>query len=176
MESKPPKPFAWNFCPICGAELAVAHDGQSDRPHCPRCHRFYYRNPVPAAACFVRRPTGELLFAQRAVEPCKGEWTLPGGFVELGETTEEAALRELREETGLIARSARLIGVSTRQSPLSGAIMVLGYLIEEWDGEQDMRPDTDAMDLRFFHRHERPDPPFRVHRDLLQIYDTLFPD
>ncbi len=168
-----PKPFAWNFCGICGNELIIAHDGQSDKPHCPDCSRFYYRNPIPAACCFVRRAPDELLFAQRAVHPCKGEWTLPGGFVELGETTEEAALRELLEETNLRASSARLIGVSTKQSPVSGAIMVLGYIVDQWEGEDEMRPDTDAMDLRFFKKDERPNLPFSVHRELLDIYDRL---
>ncbi len=168
-----PKPFAWNYCGTCGNELVIAYDGQSDKPHCPDCRRFYYRNPVPAACCFVRRGKDELLFAQRAVHPCKGEWTLPGGFVELGETTEEAVLRELLEETQLRATRGRLIGVSTKQSPGHGAIMVLGYIIDEWEGEEDMAPDTDAMALQFFKKSERPEMPFSVHRDLLAIYDAM---
>lgn len=172
-EYEPPAPFDWRFCGTCGLALVLQHDGQSVRPHCVACRRFYYRNPVPATCCFVRRAPDELLFAQRAVHPCKGEWTLPGGFVELGETTEEAALRELREETNLRATRARLLGVSTKQSPISGAILVLGYVIDEWEGEEDMRPDTDAMALRFYRREERPPVPFRVHQELLEIYDRL---
>lgn len=171
MEFLPPKPFEWNHCAICGNALIVAHDGQEDRPHCPDCRRFYYRNPIPAACCFVRRAPDELLFAQRAVEPCKGMWTLPGGFIELGETSEEAALRELYEETSLRAKTATLLGVSTKQSPISGAVMLLGYLIEEWHGE--LHPDTDAMDLRFFRKSDRPDVPFSSHRDLIRLYDSL---
>jgi len=169
-----PEPFAWNFCGICGDALIIAHDGQSEKPHCPKCRRFYYRNPVPAACCFVRRGEDELLFAQRAVHPCYGEWCLPGGFVEIDETTHEAALRELREETSLCASNAKLIGVSTKQSPISGSIMVLGYVIEEHEWEGDLVPDTDAMDLRFYKRHERPPLPFSVHRELIEIYDSLY--
>ena len=170
MSYVPPEPFAWNYCSICGDVLIQAHDGQSERPHCPRCRRFYYRNPIPAACCFVRRADDELLFVQRAVHPAKGEWTLPGGFVELGETTAEAALRELYEETGLTGRDPELVGVSTKQSPVSGAIMVLGYEVRVWEGE--LRPDTDASDLRFFRTHERPGLPFSVHRELLEIFDA----
>jgi len=165
-----PEPFHWNYCGTCGDALIITFDGQSDKPHCVRCRRFYYRNPVPAACCFVRRAPDELLFAQRAVEPCKGEWCLPGGFVELGETTEEAALRELYEETGLRSEKAQLLGVATRQSPHSGAILVLGYLIDDYEGE--LRPDSDATDLRFYRRHERPPVPFSVHRELLDLYDA----
>lgn len=148
----------------------MAHDGQSDKPHCPACRRFFYHNPVPAACCFVSRGPGELLFARRAVEPCKGEWCLPGGFIELGESSEEAALRELREETNLRARRAQLLGVSTRQSPISGAVLVLGYMVDEWDGEEDMRPDSDASELAFYARPSWPALAFSVHRDLLEQY------
>jgi len=173
MSEQYPEPFVWRYCPICGQALVHADDGQSPRPHCPDCRRFYYRNPVPATACFVAREDGMLLFARRAVDPCRGEWCLPGGFVELGETTEEAALRELREETNLRADRVRLIGVSTHQSAVSGAVLVLGYVVEAWRGIETMRPDTDAMELRFFPREERPPLPFAVHRDLLAIYDRL---
>ena len=166
-----PEPFHWNHCGTCGRPLVVAYDGQSEKPHCPACRRFYYRNPVPAACCFVPRGDGELLFVQRAVEPCKGGWSLPGGFIELDETPEAAALRELREETNLIARRARLLGVSSRQSPVSGAILVLGYVVDEWDGEADMRPDSDALSLAFFPRDARPELAFHVHRELLSLYD-----
>ncbi len=171
MTEQPPEPFAWRFCPICGKALAHDHDGQSAQPHCASCRRFYYLNPVPATCCFVARSDGALLFARRAVAPCKGRWCLPGGYLELGETAEEGALRELREETNLRASRVRLLGVSTHPSPVSGAVMVLGYVVEDWTGLGGMRPDTDASELRFFRLEERPALPFAVHRDLLALYD-----
>ncbi|MBI5095902.1 MAG: NUDIX hydrolase [Candidatus Hydrogenedentes bacterium] len=165
-----PEPFAWNYCPICGAKLESRDDGQSERPSCDVCRRFYYRNPIPAACCFVQRGD-DLLFVQRAVEPCKGLWSLPGGFVELGETTDEAALRELEEETGLRGRGAQLIGASTKQSRHTGAVTVLAYLIAQWEGA--LTAATDASDAGFFSREERPPLAFEAHRDLLKIFDAL---
>jgi 8-oxo-dGTP diphosphatase len=171
MSYVPPEPFQWNHCGTCGLALVIAHDGETDKPYCPRCRRFYYRNPVPAACCFVARPNGDLLLTQRSVEPCKGEWTLPGGYIELGETPEEAALRELREETNLFAERATLLGVSTRQSPAAGGIIVIGYIVDAWTGEDRMQPGTDAMALAFFSPESRPALAFSVHRELLDLYD-----
>ncbi len=169
--SSHPAQFIWNHCPICGDALVNAHDGQSDRPHCPRCFRFYYSNPVPAACCFLTNDNGELLLVQRSVEPRRGLWTPPGGFVEIGETTDEAALRELEEETGLRGTGTRLIGVTSRSSKLTGGIVVLGYKVDQWEG--DMIARTDAMDLGFFAPDARPPIAFEVHQELLVIYDDL---
>lgn len=162
--------FEWNFCAICGEELIEADDGQSDRPHCPPCNRFYYSNPVPAACCFLTNEAGELLLVQRSVEPRKGMWTLPGGFVEVGETTEEAALRELEEETALVGSGTNLLGVSSLGSK-HGGVIVVAYTVDEWHGE--MTPDTDAMDLGFFSTENRPPIAFEVHHQLLAVYDAL---
>ena len=163
--------FSWNFCAICGQELVHAHDGQSDRPHCTTCVRFYYSNPVPAACCFLTNEAGELLLVQRSVEPRRGLWTLPGGFVEAGESTEEAALRELKEETNLTGRNPRLMGLTSRSHPLTPGIIVIGYLVDDWEG--DIVVDTDAMDYGFFSRENRPQIAFEVHQDLIAIYDNL---
>lgn len=146
------------------------HDGEALRPQCERCERFYYSNPVPAACCIVTSGDS-LLLVQRAVEPCRGEWTLPGGFVEVGETTEEAVLRELYEETGLHGQGLQLLGVSTQPSKMTGAVMVLGYRVLAWEGEPEAR--SDALAFGFFSKAERPPLAFQAHRDLLAIFDAL---
>ncbi len=163
-----PKPFEWNYCAICGEPLELSSDGEKERPYCETCGRFYYRNPLPAVCAILTRGD-ELLLVQRAVDPCRGHWSLPGGFVELGETTEEALIREMREETALEVRGLRLIGVSTQHSLHYGGVMVLGYAVQEWSGEP--HPDSDALDIRFYTPDERPPLPFPAHRELLAIFD-----
>jgi len=152
--------------------LIARDDGEHDRPYCQSCSRFYYFNPVPAACCFV--PDGnKLLFVQRAVEPCKGMWTLPGGFVELGETAEEGALRELFEETNIVGRNTRLLGISTQSSRQSGSVIILGFLVDDWEGSPVAQ--SDASHVGFFPKENRPPIAFQAHKDLLEIYDSLKP-
>ena len=163
--------FQWNFCPICGKELSEADDGESMRPNCAPCDRFYYSNPIPAACCFLENAGGELLFVQRSVEPRRGMWTFPGGFIETGETTVEAALRELKEETNLDGKGVQLFGAATRSSRQRGGVIVLGYRVETWKGE--MVAAMDAMDLGFFTPGNRPGLAFEVHMELLETYDKM---
>ena len=70
-----------------------------------------HRQPALAADCVVFDPQGRLLLIRRKNPPFQGQYALPGGFVDYGETTEQAAARELAEETGLAAVALSLIGV-----------------------------------------------------------------
>ncbi|HOJ32519.1 MAG TPA: NUDIX domain-containing protein [Candidatus Hydrogenedentes bacterium] len=168
-DAKPP--FQWKYCPQCGNLLKMCFDGENQRPFCETCVRFYYFNPVPATCCFVLKGD-ELLLVQRAIEPCRGQWTLPGGFMELGETAEEGALRELYEETNIVGRRLRLVGTNTQNSKYSGTVIILAYYVEEWDGIP--RPHSDALQLGFFAPNERPPLAFQAHRELLAAFDSGF--
>ncbi len=97
-------------CPHCGtaAEHPIV---------CDRCGWRWYANPKPAAGTLVERigPDGEMsvLLLLRAVEPGRGMWDLPAGYLEAGESAEEGALRETREEAGLEVELVQLVGVYT---------------------------------------------------------------
>ena len=65
------------------------------------CGFVYYFNSSAATAIFITNRVGELLVVRRAKEPAKGTFDLPGGFVDMYETAEEAIIREVKEETGL---------------------------------------------------------------------------
>jgi 8-oxo-dGTP diphosphatase len=69
------------------------------------------RTPLLAADCVVFDAKGRVLLVRRKYPPYKGRYALPGGFVEVGETVEDACRRELAEETGLVAGRLRLVGV-----------------------------------------------------------------
>jgi 8-oxo-dGTP diphosphatase len=96
----------WNYCPICAKSLVVK-DG---RPSCLTGHFTHYENPIPSTTAMVRRGN-TYLFLQRAKEPYKGLWQIPGGFIELDETPQQAIEREIAEETALRFELGPLIGV-----------------------------------------------------------------
>jgi ADP-ribose pyrophosphatase YjhB (NUDIX family) len=137
---------------------------------CSACDRISYENPVPAAATAVLRP-GEVLLCRRGIEPFLGSWTLPAGYQEVDDTIETTAIREVREETGLVVRLTGLLDVmTTTDDPRKAAILVV-YEAEEVDGE--LQPGDDADDVAFHPIDDLPeDVGFINHRRILQRLRT----
>lgn len=88
-----------NYCSHCGAAVMIRIPPNDDRERfvCNSCDTIHYQNPKVIAGC-IPVWDDRILMCKRAIEPRSGYWTLPAGFMELGETTTEAALRETREE------------------------------------------------------------------------------
>ena len=89
----------FKYCPKCGSDKFVENNIKSKR--CEKCGFVYYFNSCAATVAVIINENRELLVATRAHEPVKGTLDLPGGFVDLDETGEEAMSREVKEETGL---------------------------------------------------------------------------
>ena len=87
------------FCSSCGAPVALRIPRGDDRERfvCDDCQTIHYQNPKIVAGC-IPEWQGRILLCRRAIEPRYGLWTLPAGFMENGETTEQAAMRETWEE------------------------------------------------------------------------------
>lgn len=99
------------FCPRCGRPAEVDFPRRIACPHCAYCA---YYNPKPVAGAIPVDAEGEVILLRRGFDPGRGLWTFPGGFVDLGETVEEAARRETDEELGLSVELGRLVGVYSR--------------------------------------------------------------
>ncbi len=87
------------FCSSCGASVArkVPHDDSRERWVCEQCQTIHYQNPKVVVGC-VPEKDGQILLCRRSIEPRSGYWTVPAGFMELGESIAEGAARETREE------------------------------------------------------------------------------
>jgi ADP-ribose pyrophosphatase YjhB (NUDIX family) len=90
---------AMKFCPSCAAPVAVRIPEGDHLPRavCTACGTIHYRNPKLIAGC-VPEHEGRILICRRAIEPRRGYWTIPAGFMEVGETLQQAAARECQEE------------------------------------------------------------------------------
>jgi 8-oxo-dGTP diphosphatase len=107
----------FRYCPVCGAALAQTLMGGKPRPACPACGFVVFIDPKVVTVVVVRQG-GRLLLGRRNIEPKRGEWSFFGGYVDRGEQVEEAALREVKEETNLDVRLEGLLGVySVRGDP-----------------------------------------------------------
>lgn len=89
----------FRFCPKCGSDRFVENNFKSKK--CENCGFIYYFNSCSSTVALITNENNELLVATRAHEPVKGTLDLPGGFVDMDETGEEAVIREVKEETGL---------------------------------------------------------------------------
>jgi ADP-ribose pyrophosphatase YjhB (NUDIX family) len=105
----------FRFCAQCGGSLAETLLETEDRPRlvCAVCQYIHYINPKIVAAT-VPVLDGRVALLRRGIEPRKGTWTYPAGFMEFGESVEEAAIRETKEETNLDVELAGLLGVYSR--------------------------------------------------------------
>ncbi|MGF1733799.1 NUDIX hydrolase [Photobacterium satsumensis] len=91
-----------HFCSQCGGNevlMQVPSGDTHQRPVCQQCGHVVYQNPTVIAGCIIEHE-GKFLLGKRAIEPMMGKWSIPAGFMENGETVEQAAVREVLEETG----------------------------------------------------------------------------
>jgi 8-oxo-dGTP diphosphatase len=117
-------PSTIRFCPLCGAPLAAEPVPPDHREQmvCSRCRFVFYLNPKVVAATIPERD-GATLLTRRSINPGRGLWTFPGGFVDFGETVTDAAVRETFEETGLKVDLTGLLNVYT----YPGAPVIIVY-------------------------------------------------
>ncbi len=111
-----------SHCSYCGTPFAA------DAPYprrCAQCSNTTYSNPLPVSVVLLPIDPGGLLLVKRIQEPAAGKWGLPGGFIETGETWQEAGAREVFEETGFTVDPAAITLFDTRSAP-DGTLLVFG--------------------------------------------------
>lgn len=97
----------FEYCPKCGSHHFVANGATSKK--CKNCGFEYFMNPSASNVAIIKNAKGEILVERRKQEPAKGTLDLPGGFTQIGETSEEGLAREVMEETGLKVTDAKYL-------------------------------------------------------------------
>lgn len=141
-------------------------------------YTYNYPHPAVTADCLVFAHTDEgmkLLLIQRKNEPCKGKWAFPGGFMDIDETTMDAARRELKEETGLVVVELHRVGIfdAVDRDPRERIITVAYYTI--LDKPAEVSGLDDAAQAKWFSLTELPDLAFD-HKEILQEAERVLGD
>ena len=156
------------YCSQCGAEIVirVPADDNRERHVCSRCKTIHYQNPKIVAGCI---PVWEdkVLLCRRAIEPRNGFWTLPAGFMELGETTLEAAVRETLEEANARVDAHELYMVINLPHVDQVYMMFRSRLLDT-----DYSPGPESREVELFSQGEIPweSLAFATIRETLQFY------
>jgi ADP-ribose pyrophosphatase YjhB (NUDIX family) len=152
------------FCPRCGATATVRFPRSL---HCERCGYAAFFNPKPVGCALARDDHGRVWLARRGFEPGRGRWSMPGGFVDLGETVETAIAREIEEELAVRAEIGALVGVYSRAD--SGVLVI----VYEASLEGAPRTTAEATEVRAFAPDEVPWAELAFPTDAAALRDLL---
>ena len=141
-------PHEMNYCPRCGERLMTAFTFGDERRTCPACKFVHFHDPKVAAVVFIVRD-GKVLLVKRGIEPGLGKWALPAGYIDAHEDPREAAVREVKEETGLTVQITDLLDVTT-PVPSDKAKASILILFEASVIGGSIRPRDDAVEAVFF--------------------------
>jgi ADP-ribose pyrophosphatase YjhB (NUDIX family) len=135
------------YCSRCGAPLATATPPEENRERlvCANCGFIAYVNPRLVVTTIPVTDAGEAILLRRGIEPGRGWWAQPGGFLEVDETVHQAAVRETLEETGLLVTPGELVGLYSR---LEAAVVTIAFEAAISGGTARTTPE--ALEVRAF--------------------------
>jgi len=151
----------YTYCPRCATELTERLLGHKSHPTCPACNFIQFQDPKVAVIAFVTHvdpatQENRVLLIQRAVDPAKGKWAMPGGYMDADEMPEDALQRELLEEVGLKIQIEQLLNIF----PMPGADginrgILLAYQARPADPSQiELYPQDDVCAASWLTRSE----------------------
>lgn len=157
------------YCNLCGddIDITVPNGDNRERHVCISCGEIQYQNPKIVTGC-IPVWGDRILLCRRAIEPRRGLWTVPAGFMENNETVGQGAERETLEEACAPLTNLRLYGVYSLPRISQVYVMFLGDLVSE-DG---FGVGEESLEVRLFHREEIPwnEMAFRVVESTLKRY------
>ena len=157
------------YCGQCGAAVEERLAFGRMRAVCPACGTVHFEDPKVAVGVVVSY-LGGIVLAKRNHEPKLGAWSFPSGFVEVGEPLEDAAAREVEEETGLNVRIERLLGA---YSTPGERVVFLAYAGTAVGGT--MAPGEECQDVAIFPPDALPDLAFPHDQAILEAWSEGSP-
>jgi ADP-ribose pyrophosphatase YjhB (NUDIX family) len=143
----------WKYCPRCTATIQVEHG----KAECPECGFRAYASSKPTASAVCLDGEGRMLLSRRGIDPFKGKWDFPGGFLDEAEHPLDCIRRELREEAGVEVEPLELLGVwLDRYGGDGSAQTTLNIYWTARIVEGEPQPDDDVAELRWFDPGEIP--------------------
>ncbi len=156
----------FTYCPVCGTELVAQERFGEVRQCCPRseCGYIFFLDPKVVAVVLVEQ-AGQILLGRRNHDPGKGLWSFPSGYVNRGEVVEEAARREVKEETNLDVKVLGLLGVYS-ESDTPNVLIV--YRASIGAASAELKPQAEEVqELGFFDLDALPQLAFSFDRRIL---------
>ena len=154
----------YTYCHRCGARMGRADVGGKERPKCDDCGAVVFLDPKVAVVVVASRD-GEILMVKRDIEPMFGKWSFPSGYVDRFEPVEEAAVREVEEETTVKVRLDGLLGVYSQRGDQT---IVVAYAATIIAG--DPTPADETQDARLFPSDALPPPLFPHDGEIMKAW------
>jgi len=156
------------YCSDCGSEVELRVPEGDDHPRyvCGTCATIHYQNPKLVVGC-IPEWEDKILLCRRAIEPRYGLWTLPAGFMENDETTQQGAARETLEEACARVEVGRLYSLFNLPHINQVYLVFRSRLLD-----LDFGPSRESLEVRLFREHEVPwqEIAFPVIRETLGLY------
>jgi len=152
------------YCSSCGSKTETRPIGRQQLSVCASCDQVFFRNPKVVAAAVIE-DEGRVLLVRRDIEPGRGLWGLPGGFVDWDEHPEEAMVRECQEEVGIRVEALELLTVLHIRQADDG-IVGLFYRARLVDGQP--AAGDEVQQVGWFIPNRLPPLAFATHRKVLQ--------
>ncbi|MBW3593968.1 MAG: NUDIX domain-containing protein [Actinobacteria bacterium] len=159
------KPF--DFCPSCATGLEVSEDGEGKT--CPHCRRSWYPNSSPTAGCVIVA-NGRALVTERAKDPEKGKFDVPGGFLKAGEDVLDGLRREVKEELGVeidVTFDDFVQAIPHEYGDEGDFVLAMGFRARMTSGQPEAADDVEA--LRWVSLDELDDVPFAWEHDRVLV-------
>lgn len=141
-----------NYCSHCGNKISfgAVPDEEKSRYYCEKCGTIHYQNPKIIVGS-IPQWENKVLLCKRSIKPRYGLWTLPAGFLEMGEKVEDGAIRETREEAHANIEIVRLFSIYNLPNVGQVYLMFLADLVDP-----DFQAGTESLEVRLFKENEIP--------------------